>query len=208
MLKSLSKNENAFWVSYKKDTLEGINKAIQDNHLMAAGKLLFTALDAMGLFYKGAFTKGNKWFVLPGGSRNPRSTTEEQSGSKDCFCNYIKNCWPVKMNPNFCKEKIYEIYRCGLLHEGRPKNNYKLSNNIIFFTGKTLSIKKCYGLFLESINNFEEYLDIIIQTLKETSSEYDKLLRELKERVVPKVILFKYKDKENFGEESIKNKYL
>jgi len=173
MLKVFSKKENNFWFTYKNDLLQGISEEIQRKNEIAAGKLLFCAIDAMGLFYKGAFIKQGDWYVLPGGNGNPRSTNDEKSGSKDCFCNYLKNCWPEKLPTSFCKDILYEIYRCGLIHEGRPKKDYQISINEKFFIRKTLSILKGYELFLKSIDTFEKYLETESCRVNRWKARYD-----------------------------------
>ena len=188
-MNTFTETEKTFWQSYKLDLVQGIDQCINSGYLLAAAKLIFSSIDAMGLFYKGAYViivkNKEQYFVLPGGNRMPKSTKEENTGSKDCFLKYIENCWPDITDEKF-RKMLYRTYRCGLLHEGRPKGSYIIGDNAFkVFQNRELSVKLLYHAFVLSIQKYDQLLEKEDYRMKRWHARYSYLHKnaELNEKI-------------------------
>lgn len=187
MTTSLTKNEKNYWKKYKTDLLQGIDVCLNKNQLFAAGKLIFCAFDSLAAFYIGYNDKRSRnKKVLSGGGGRSRGNIYESSSVKKYFDNYLKNCCnhiyrkTIKINnkKEAMREVLYEDYRCGLVHEGRPKRNLKLSmDKKSLFDNSSLSLIIMKKILLNSIKIFDGQLGKNGYRVRRWRERYDYLVK-------------------------------
>lgn len=168
MTTNLDKEEELYWKKYKIDLLQGVANCLKKKQLLAAGKLIFCAFDSLAAFYVGYNDKrGRNQKVMSGGDGRSCGNIYESSLIREYFDNYLKNCcdkiYGVNITINTQQENLrdvlYNDYRCGLIHEGRPKRNLKVnSDKKLLFSDYSLSLIKMQNLLLNSAEIFDQEL--------------------------------------------------
>lgn len=167
--KTMNKTEKSFWENYKKETLEGIDLLLENDDKIAVGKLIFIAIESFGSFRLGRGIKDSPKKVLPGGAgRATRSAIIngfEYQKNQNAFSCFIKEYIKDFESDFFSqKNKIWENFRCGLIHDGKIKHNHKivLKGPLINIQNKkiTINFNELYDLLKnKSLLKFEQELN-------------------------------------------------
>lgn len=168
MTATLNDSETKYWQQYKVDLLQGIDDCLKQDQLLAVGKLIFCAIDSLAAFYIGYNDNRSKnQKVMAGGGGRSQGNIYENSSVGKYFDNYLKNCCDKIYRENIelntqkeaLRDLLYNDYRCGLVHEGRPKRNLGTNkNNKLLFSDSSLSMTKMRDLLSDSIKVFDKEL--------------------------------------------------
>jgi hypothetical protein len=173
-MSGLNKEEKKFWKSYKDQVLQVIPGLLKRKNKVVSAKLILIAIENFGSFRLGRGVGGSKNKVLPpGGNRSTKKQisrgfeklSSSESESFNVFVKqYIKD---FDRNTFIERNKIWENYRCGLLHDGGVRHGYGinfsnketinyLENNKKF----SLNIDKLFDLIIKkSMPKFEKEIE-------------------------------------------------